>query len=292
MGVELSKPRDLRFCLALLTLLCVVGAATHRINTVLDGRSLDSSEPWNVGPLPDGKALRVLALGFDRLIADLYWLRTVNYIGHEEVTKAGYPEVARLGELVTDIDPYFLTAYSVMNSTLTLLNHDPNAAMALLDKGIRHNSWWKLHFLQGFNHFFEKGDYAKAAEQMRLASMKGGPPYLPLLAARLYASAGSPETALAFLKARSKEANSDLYRERLAKRMRDLWIQRDLQRIDAAIEAYSAAHGEVPPDVATLVAAGLLEFEPRDPLGGEYRVENGAAVADIEHDALRVHLNK
>jgi tetratricopeptide (TPR) repeat protein len=243
-----------------------------------------------VGPLPDGKALRVLALGFDRVLADLFWVRCVYYMGHEDSHKAGYPAANRLAELVTDIDPSFRTVYIVMSGGIAVLKGDPDGAIALLQKGIRHVDDWKLHFLLGFDYFVEKLDYASAAEQMRIASEKGGPAYLQLLASRLYADAGDPQTAFAFIQARLREEPPGETRVALEERYRDLWITRDLASIDAALSAYQKAHGRAPQRVRELVEAKLLEREPLDPRGGSYSIREGRAATDLEYNPLKMHV--
>ena len=215
------------------------------------------------------------------------------HIGDQTSADAGFPAAPRLAELVTDIDPQFETVYTVMNSVLTVLSRQPEAAIALLDKGIRHIDWWKLHFLQGYNHLFETKDYAKAAEQMRLAASKeGAPPYLALLASRIYAQAGAPETAMVFVKARMEMAATEEERENLAKRLRDLWVVRDLGRFNDAIEAYQQVRGAAPRAVATLLQAGLLRSEPRDPDGNAYLIEDAVARALLDHEKLELHFNE
>lgn len=285
----MRRSRDTRIELALLALLLALGAGLHASNRALETRIRAELPDGDVGPLPDGHALRVLSLGFDRLVADLFWLRTVYYMGDEYSTAAGYPAAYRLADLVTDIDPQFRTVYVVMSGAIGGLQGDPDAAIALLEKGVRHVDYWKLHFLLGFNYFMERLDYASAAEQMRIAAEEGGPPYLPLLSARLYAQAGDPDTALAFIQARLAEAPHDEMRQALEKRYWDLWITRDVRAIDEAIAAYRAARGAAPRDVVDLVAAGLLAREPSDPRGGRYRIEDGRAATDLHYESLEVH---
>ncbi len=290
----LAKLRTHGFNILLLAVLVLLGLGTHATNASLEGSSRKQDNPGELGPLPDGKVLRVAALGFDRLIADLFWLRTVNYLGDERVHVLGYPEAARLGELVTDIDPKFRVVYTSMNGVLTVLRHEPDAAIALLEKGTRHLSWWKLHFLLAFNYFWEKEDWARAAHHMQIAAdLPGGPPHLSLLAARLYSTAGDPETALAFVRARLAELEPGEESEALARRVVDLWITRDLRAIEASVEKYIAMHGAPPERVAQLVEAGLLEHEPRDPKGGSYRIEQGAPATSIPFERIdQLHLNK
>jgi hypothetical protein len=274
---------------ALVLLLVALGGAVHASNRAV-ARTIAVEQPdGDVGPLPDGRALRVASLGFERLLADLFWLRTVYYVGDERSARAGYPAAVRLAELVTDIDPWFETVYVVMSGAIGGLAGDPDGAIALLEKGIRHVDYWKLHFLLGFQFFMEKLDYGRAAEQMRLAAEKGGPPYLPLLSARLYASAGDPETAIAFIQARLRETEHEETRQALEKRYWDLWIQRDLALLDRAIARYRELEGEPPADPAQLARAGLIDRLPVDPRGGTYHIEDGRAATDLPHDSLEVH---
>lgn len=272
--------------------LLLIGVGIHSLNLVLEERVTQVKVTGDVGPLPDGKALRVLSLGFDRLVADLFWLRTVYYVGDELSHAAGYPAAERLANLVTDIDPGFRTAYVLMGSALAGLKRDPDAAIRLLEKAVQNVDYWKLHFQLGFNYYIERLDYASAAEQMALAASKeGGPPYLPLLSARLYAQAGDPETALAFIRARLAQVEHKETKQALEKRYWDLWITRDLRAVDNAMEAYRTAHGAAPAGINDLVTAGLLEREPTDPQGGHYRIEEGRAATDLPFEELKVHVS-
>ena len=280
--------RGLGFDLTLLVLVISLAGGTFAANARLESRMSTAVPTGDVGALPDGRALRILSLGLDRLMADLFWLRTVYYMGDEHSDAAGYPAAARLADLVTDIDPTFQTVYVVMSGAINALQGSPEEAIGLLEKGIEHVDYWKLNFLLGFAYFIERLDYGRAAEQMERAASKGGPPYLPLLAARLYANAGDPETAIAFIRARVSEERDPEMRRALEKRYWDLWITRDLAAIDSAIAHLVEDGRPVPDQVADLVARGLLEREPRDPRGGAYRIEAERARTDLNYDALEI----
>lgn len=284
-----SVLRQLRVEILLVAGILALSMGVWRTNQLLEGHSAEQKILGEVGPLPDGHALRVLSLGFDRLLADLFWIRTLYYIGDERSHASGYPAAARLADLVTDIDPYFRTVYAVMPGALSGLARDPDAAVALLEKGIQHVDYWRLHFYLGFNYFFWYLDFARAAEQMQAAAgLPGGPPYLPLLTARLHAEAGDPETAMLFIRERLAQAATPGEREQLEKRYWDLWITRDLARIDGAIEAFGAENAALPADVAALVRTGLLEEAPLDPRGNRYRIEAGRAATDLVYEKLEV----
>jgi hypothetical protein len=272
----------------LLAMLLAAGVSTHRVNLGLERWTEARAVAGDVGPLPNGKALRVGSLGFERLVADLFWLRTVYYVGDPRTGDVGYPAAEGLAHLVTDIDPSFESVYVLMNSVLSGLRMDADAAIRLLEKGTRHSDYWRIYFLLGFNHFMEKGDYLAGAHWIEEAAKRGGPPYLPLLASRLYSQAGDPDTALAFLATRLQQERHPALREQLQKRMTDVWITRDLDRIDAAIVTYRELRGSDPIDVAALVREGLLEREPRDPRGEHYAIRSGRATSFVEFERLRL----
>jgi hypothetical protein len=260
----------------------------HQTNRRLEIGTAEQASSGAVGSLPDGKALRVLSLGFERLVADLFWLRTVYYVGTDAAAKADYPDAERLADLVTDIDPHFHSVYVLMGSVLGGLSHDADAAIRLLEKGTGHSDYWRIYFLLGFNHFMEKENYAEGARWIQAAAERGGPPYLPLLASRLHAQGGSPEAAMAFIQSRLQHEEHPEIRADLGRRLRDLWITRDLGLIDAAIGIYLEQRGSPPADVQTLVREGFLRGAPVDPDGGTYAIENGRAVTSLEYEILRV----
>jgi tetratricopeptide (TPR) repeat protein len=285
------RTREWGIQLLIVASIALVATGVHRANLSLESHAGSSEASGDIGALPNGKVVRVASLGFERLVADLFWLRTVYYLGDEASHEAGYPAAARLAELVTDVDPYFHTAYVLMNSVLTALRAEPEAAIGLLDKGIEHlPESWRLYFLQGFNHFMYEHDYARAAGLMRRAAERGGPDYLPLLATRLYNEAGDPETAIAFVRARLEQAETPLVRESLEGRLRDLLIVRDLGRIEAAIARYRELHGPALATIVDLVRTGLLPGIPLDPEGHPYEIRDGAAYSVLHYDPLELHL--
>lgn len=271
-------------------MLIAAGVTVHRVNLDLERWTEARAVTGDVGPLPNGKALRVGSLGFERLVADLFWLRTVYYVGDPRTGDIGYPAAEGLAHLVTDIDPTFASVYVLMNSVLSGLRMDADAAIRLLEKGARHSDYWRIYFLLGFNYFMEKGDYRQGAYWIEEAAMRGGPPYLALLASRLYSQAGDPDTALAFLATRLGQEQHPALREQIQKRMTDVWINRDLNRIDAAIAGFRETRGADPADVPALVDAGLLPREPLDPRGSPYSIRDGQATSAMEFERLRIRV--
>lgn len=264
------------------------GWAAHRANGALEAFERQGVEAGEVGPLPDGKVLRVASLGFERLVADLYWIRSVFYVGSEAASHANYPSAEALAHLVTDLDPQFASVYVLMSSVLSSLRYDPDAAIRLLEKGAQHTEYWKIRFLLGFLYFMEKGDHRKGAEHLKAAYERGGPKYLPLLVSRLYAHAGDPETAVVFLRERLKQERQKQVREQLEQRLQDALINRDLALLQAAIDRYAAERGTLPTGPSALVSGGYLKEAMLDPTGKPYRIEDGRAVSDTPFEVLKV----
>ena len=273
----------------LLPCVLIAAWAVHGTNQRLEARSVERAPDGEVGVLPDGKVLRVLSLGYERAVADLFWIRTAYYVGDEHASRADWPAAERLANLVTDIDPYFDSAYVVMASVLSGLRKDPDAAIRLLEKGAANSQYWRIHFLLGFQYFMEKGEYAEGARHLERAFALGGPPYLQFLVSRLYTHAGDPSTAMQFIAARLQNEETPEVRAQLEKRYSDIWIGRDLGLIDAAIEKFRAARSSEPKTIAALVEAGFLANAPRDPKGGAYSIADGRAKTDLAYEVLRVN---
>ncbi len=274
----------------LVPLLALAGWAVHDTNRRLEGHIVERAPDGEVGVLPDGNVLRVLSLGYERAVADLFWIRTVYYVGDEHASSAKWPGAERLAQLVTDIDPHFDSAYVVMASVLAGLRRDPDAAIRLLEKGVANSDYWRIQFLLGFQYFMEKGDYAAGAKQLERAFALGGPQYLQFLISRLYSHGGDPSTAMQFIAARLQNEEAPELREQLQKRYADIWINRDLGLIDTAIESFRARTSRTPKSIAELVDAGLLATTPRDPKGGAYSLADGRAHTNIEYEVLKLNM--
>lgn len=272
----------------LVGVMLLAGFGVYRANLALEAEKVSRSASGEIGPLPDGKALRVLSLGFERLVADLFWVRTVYYVGGEAAQDENYPAAEGLAQLVTDIDPYFDSVYVLMSAVLSGLRYEPDAAIALLEKGAQYSDYWRIHFLLGFQYFMEKGDYATGARHIEEAARLGGPTYLPLLASRLYAHGGEDSTAMMFLQARLRNESHPKIRRQLQRRLNDVWINRDLKILRKAIARYRESEGGDPRAVAQLLAAGLIKKEPLDPAGQPYAIEAGEPTASMKYEELRV----
>lgn len=225
--------------------------------------------------LPKGEYLKPALLGYHHLGADILWLRLIQVIGKKRNSADEYEWMYHAFDVITTLDPQYAYAYYAGGVILGDLANRPDLSNRLLGKGVTANpEVWNIPFLLGYNHYFLLGDPAKGAEYiMEAARRPDGPAYLPGLATRMAAEAGSPDTALAFLEARLGETEDPQTRESLANRMKEVIIERDLRLIEDAVEVYRTQHRALPSTLADLVVTGALSSPPEEPFGGDYRLD-------------------
>ncbi len=119
-----------------------------------------------------GPAAKRMALGYDTVVADVYWMRAVVYYGGQRLgdeSKRTYDLLYPMLDLVTTLDPRFSVAYRFGAIFLTEAYPNgpgrPDLSIALLERGIAQDGgrWEYMHDI-GFIHYWWLHDYTKAAE--------------------------------------------------------------------------------------------------------------------------------
>jgi tetratricopeptide (TPR) repeat protein len=246
--------------------------------------------------LPQGEYLKPALLGYHHLGADILWLRLLQVVGKKRNSADEYEWMYHALDVLTTLDPQYAYAYYAGGVILGDLANRTDLSNRLLEKGVNANpEVWNIPFLLGYNHYFLLGDPAKGAEYiMKAASLPDGPSYLPGLATRMAAEAGSPDTALAFLEARLRETQDPEMREVLANRMKEVIIERDLRLLESAVAAYRTQYRTLPRTLADLVAAGVLSMLPQEPFGGAYRLDpkTGVVSSSTHPERLRTFFKR
>ncbi len=224
--------------------------------------------------LPSGKLLRIVSFGHRLAFADLYWLRTVQYVGEMLLAgNRGLEALYALSDLTTDLDPRFGYAYQISASNLSGIADRVAESDRLLEKGMRNvPDRWALPFLYGFNKFFYENDYAAAAFHVRRAAEVGKRPHLALLAANLSLvadSEGEYAAASSFLDDAIEQAVDPALREQLEKRRVKVRTYQVLSHVEKALASFERRTGRRPMTLFELLSQGFLSELPRDPSGGE-----------------------
>jgi len=246
-----------------------------------------------VSDIPDARYLKPVLIGYDAVAADVLWLRAVQVLGQKEVSDKDFEWLYHSLDIITTLDPRYTYAYRVGGVILTELAHRPDLSNRLLEKGCAQTptAWW-LPFNLAYNHFFYLNDHERGAEYMaKAARLPGSPPYLPRLAARMYAEAGTPQIGISFLEAMIGQVGEPHVKEALQQRLTDLVIERDIKVLEDAVMTYRDRARRSPKDFEDLIAAGVLQTLPRAPQDTEFRLDQktGRVSANTRPNRMQVY---
>ena len=226
------------------------------------------------------EAMKRLALSFDSLVADVYWIRALQHYGRSKLTGTGeYEQLYPLLDLTTSLDPRFNIAYrfgAIFLAEPSPAGPDrPDQAIALLEKGLAAQpARWEYAQDIGFVHYRE-GDYAAAAAWFgKAAEIPGAPSWLQPLEAVTRTRGGDRQTARRLWSELLTGAGSEdeWLRNEAARRLRQLDALDVIDTLQRITQQYEARTGAPPANWADLVRAGYLRGVPLDPDGHPYQL--------------------
>jgi tetratricopeptide (TPR) repeat protein len=282
------------------------------------GRFLEENRPRMDASVEEERLLMTsgmikrMSMGFNGLVADWYWLRSLQYVGrkslqHEKFRldnlsaldlKLLYP----LLDMVTTLDPKFIAAYEYGAIVLPAVSDrdSDEQAVALLKKGIEEEkkgtfagaAGWRLYHHLGYI-YWQRGDYqAASATYAEGARRPSAPQWMQTMSARM-AEGSSRTTAREIYQHMYEQSDDEEVRQMVRLRLLqvDSLDQRDAIR--KVLEEYASRTGRCASawhDVAPLLArvAGLNlngAGAPLDPTNTPYvLIKNGCDV-DLSEDS-------
>jgi len=225
------------------------------------------------------KIVKRASLGFDGLMACIYWTRAVQYFGHRHfLASRSYNELAPLLEITTTLDPHMIPAYQFGASFLA--PHPPNGAgqpgraIELMEYGIQHNpDNWHLYYDLGFVYYTELKDYKKAGEVFERGShVPDAHPFLKVLAASMAEHAQDFATARLLWTATYQSTTESNIRQNALEHLRAIKVDEDVTALEAAVARFNRNNGRLPTNMWELAAAEHLTGIPLDPDGNPYEV--------------------
>lgn len=176
--------------------------------------------------IPSAKAVRLVGLGYDRLLSDFYWLAFVNYVGDDAARAVDRYRLAdKYLDLVTGLDPHFIQPYWFCAFTVGADQRRPLRANEIIQRGISANqNNWYLPYIAGVNLYLFAHDEVGASRFYRSASkFPGAPKWLArqseILAARIPSSVKEINTWDAIY----RTEDAPLIRARAKERLIQLW---------------------------------------------------------------------
>jgi tetratricopeptide (TPR) repeat protein len=277
------KPSAQVTTVASLLLVACLGASAFMLRSVdsmRTGATLDE-----VLYITSPKLLKRLSLGYDGLLADIYWTRAVQYFGNKHYQGAQkYTLLAPLLEITTTLDPHLVIAYEFGANFLATKPPNgagmPQRAIQLAEFGIRNNpNEWHLYYDLGFIYYMELKDYPKASEAFRQGSgIPGAHPWLKLLSALMAEHAGDISTARLMWTATYQTTPNSNVRANAAAHLRALQVDEDVPALEKLVAEYREKNGHLPESLTDLETAGMLRGIPRDPLGNPYQLMPNGSV--------------
>jgi hypothetical protein len=246
-----------------------------------------------------GHALKRMAGALGPLVADAYWIRTIQYYGGKklQLTKShgqappagaassdGYALLYPLLDLTTTLDPRFNIAYRFgavfLSEAYPAGAGRPDLAIALLEKGLREKpDKWEYMQDAGFVHYWYDHDYRAASDWFRRASeVPGAPWWLKSLAATTLAQGGDRRSSRLMWEAIRQSAEIDWLRTDAERRLLQLRALDEIDALQRAVDEYTRRTGQPPSGWGTLVQQRVVRGVPVDPSRTPYELGAGGRV--------------
>jgi hypothetical protein len=237
------------------------------------------------------EAARRMALSYDALAADVYWIRAIQHFGGTRRATSGeknYELLYPLLDMATGLDPYFNIAYRF--GAIFLWQPKPagpgrpDLAEQLLLKGLKHspNKWEYMHDI-GFVHYWARQDYRTAADWFARGSrLPGAPFFLKSLAAVTLTQGGQRSTSRLLFKAIAESGESEWIREDAARRLRQLDALDAMDQLRNIVRIYRERGGAGPLTWDRLVRARFVRAVPADPDGFVYALDPQTGAVSLD----------
>ena len=127
--------------------------------------------------------VRRMSLGFNGLVADWYWMRSLQYVGKKIIDLPPDAQLDSLGQLnltllaplletAITVDPQFREPY--LYAAVVLADVDPERAIQIMKKGIAANPFeWRFHQHLGYIYWKQKNFQAAGEIYSQGAAIPG-----------------------------------------------------------------------------------------------------------------------
>lgn len=226
-------------------------------------------------------SLKKMSLGYSDILADIYWIRAIQYFGSTDIEEQNPELLARYFDIITDLDPRFVNAYRFGGTFLAepppFGLGDLEKGLELLEKGRLNNPEnFRLPLEEAFMYYMYTDDYETSARlfneaaekeglsEFRKASIKG-------MAASALDKSGKRESSRRIWEAIYETSPSES-RRRFAlmniKEIDTIHLEEDLTK---SLREYADKYNILPDDLNELSQTGFYNGSiPEAPVGGKF----------------------
>jgi tetratricopeptide (TPR) repeat protein len=257
-------------------ILCLMGSifTLRRVDRLRNAATLEE-----VLYVSSPTALKRMSLGYNGLLADIYWTRAVQYFGGKHHDGATHLDLlAPLLDIAAALDPQLLAVYEFGSNFLAAKPPNgagmPERAVKLEEFGIKNNpDEWRLYYNLGFIYYLDLKDYAHAAETFdRGSHVPNAHPRLKILAAQMAQHAGEIQTARMLWTTTLQSSQEHYIRANAVAHLRALQVDEDVTNLERVASFYKQKNGRWPSSFAEIARAGLMTGTPVDPLRRPYKL--------------------
>ena len=251
-----------------------------------------------MGPEPDvssvwtGPVVRAFSLGFSDVLADLYWLRAVQYYGREKLANApaSYADLAPLLETAAELDHRFEIVYRYgavfLSEQFPVGAGQPEKGVAFLKKGADRNPRnWTLRQDQGLFTFVYLDDAVAGSAVLRQASeIPGSAPWLKPLAAKVLADGGNLEASLQMWTIIRDQSEPGVLRLNAETQLEVVKNRMFTRNVEERITKYRQRTGDLSSTLADLQAKGVISTT-RDLAGVSFDFDLATGTLAVSRDS-------
>jgi hypothetical protein len=267
------------FLWVVLAALLVAGPAAQ---VALEGRFQRPPVLTDVQWIQSPGLMRRLAVGFNAIWADIYWIRAIQYYGGTRLStdeKKNYDQLYPLLDITTSLDPNFNIAYRF--GSILLSEGYPNGpgntdqAIELLRKGIREMpSKWQYYHDAGFVEYWWRRDSRAAADWfLKGSKLPGSPNWLKPLAASVLAEHGERDASRALWTLLKDTAEHEWIRKAAERGLMQLDAEAHIEILEGIVNTFYDMNGRFPKGWQDLTGIKVLRNFPMDPTGVAYTLD-------------------
>ena len=221
-----------------------------------------------------GDKIRLLAPGFEDFLADVYWLRTVQYFGGERLfsKEKRFDLLEPLIDITVALDPRLDIAYrygaTFLSEPWPVGAGRPEAGVALLHRGAEANPLaWRLRQQEGYFTFLFLKDSKRAAEILFAASeIPGAAFWLKTLAGDILLQEKDRKVSRQVWEHLLEQSEEGLLKDNARLRLKLLDAQDDCEVLMQGVREFEKAKGRRPayldePDFAPYARVPLVDSQ-------------------------------
>ncbi len=233
--------------------------------------------------LPNQKILNHFTGGMNNVVADLLWLRCIQYVGKENKGERNFTWLNQMLETVVQLDPYFGDAYRYGGMFLAALRADDDAGIDLLERGFIENPRnfqlpYELAMIFLLNRKDEPGSKERATYYLSMAAaIEGCPEFIRDLATKLQGQFNLVDVEREMWQ-RMAEGEDKLLRELGERKLVEMDIRTAVDNLNKLVLMYNQRQGRFPNSLEEMVQAGLIKPLGPDPLGGTFMMDTDSVI--------------